>query len=59
MASARDKIRKIIEENLVITFNDHESMSDIRQGTVLILKERIDDVVDLIVDAVKDSDKVI
>lgn len=59
MASARDKIRKIIEENLVITFNDHESMSNMSQGTVLILKERIDDVVDLIIDAVKDSDKVI
>jgi len=59
MASARDKIRKVIEENLTITFKDHESMGPLSNNEIGILNSRVENVVDLIIDAIKDSDKII
>lgn len=50
MATIRDKLRKILENDLVLEFKDHHSLDNLDSfgATIKILEQKIENVIDLI-----------
>lgn len=44
---------------MMITFKDHESMNDVKKSILSVKKPQIEGMIDLIIDAIKESDKII
>lgn len=57
MASIRDEIRHILENNLHLEFKDHEAVHrmDLKEAKVKIIDPQIENVIDLILDLLKDK----
>ena len=57
MASVRDRLRMIIENNLVLEFRDSNALDnpDSLNATLKVLEQNIENVIDLLVDAFNDT----